>query len=416
MRCELVNIGSELLVRKGSGSSLLVSRALSSIGIKIMRTTTVRDDAHELAAVLKEALTRCDILITIGGLGSTPDDLTRRIAADVLGLKLEFSRKAMENVARYFSSLGKKVPECCDNQAEIIHGSTLLENCKGSSPGQIIETKDKKVFVLLPGPSEEVEYIINDTLLDFLKEKFERQIKKTSVIHITGLCESEVAEKLKNVIDTEMNLEKGDIDFYYEAHIGGVDLMIEVWWDNEILVDEILHKTKAEIKNILGDNIVGEDGDTIGRVIGRLLTKKRKTLAVAESCTGGLLSSIITDAAGSSVYFKQSFITYSKDSKVKTLKVDPRTISEYGVVSEQVAREMAENVRDIAESDYAVSVTGYAGPSSDMGKEPGSGYIGLAGPENTIVKKVEFSGGRKDVKERFAVSALEMLWRELRSK
>lgn len=414
MRCEIISIGTELIASRPGESTPVVCKALSSIGIKVNRITTVGDNTEELSGVLRETMDRSEIIITIGGMGSTPDDITREVVSKTLSIKSGFSRKAMENVARFFSSLGKDVPKCCDSQAEVFKGAELLENTKGSCPGQILELESKKTLILLPGPKEEVEYILRDKLLSFLKEKFERQIKKTSVIHIIGLCEAEVATKLKDVLETERHLEEGDIEFYFESYIGGVNLVIDVWWDNELLVDEILHKTKSEICDILKENIIGEDADTIEGVVGKLLTKKRKTLAVAESCTGGLLSSRITDASGSSIYFKQAVVTYSTNAKVKQLNVNPDIIKEHGAVSEDVAKEMAENMKKISGADYALSVTGYAGSAGGKEAKVGSGYIGLAAPEKTQVKKVEFSGARKKIKEKFTVSALEILWRTLK--
>jgi len=414
VKCEIINIGNELIENKASESTLLVSSALSSIGIKAKRITTVGDDKEELANILKEAVSRSEIIIAIGGLGSTPDDITKEVISKTLNIKLEFSRKAMENIARYFASQGRDVPECCDSQANMLKGARMLLNSKGSSPGQILELENKKILVLLPGPKKEVEYIIKDEFQDFLKEKYEIRIKKTAVIHVANLCESEVADKLKDILDTERHLEEGDVEFHFESYMGGVNLVINVWWDNELLVDEILHKTKSEIYDILKENIIGENEDTIESVVGRLLTKKKKTLAAAESCTGGLLASKITDAPGSSVYFKQAVVTYSTGAKVKQLNINADTIKKHGAVSEEIAKEMAENIKKISGASYALSVTGYAGPSSAKGVKAGAGYIGLAAPEKTEIKKVEFSGSRKDVKKKFAFSALEMLWRNLK--
>lgn len=410
MRCEIINIGFS----PAQESRQVVSKALSSIGIKVLRITTVSPIKEELSDTLENAINRSEIIITIGGLGSMPNDITKEVLSEILNIKLDFSRKAMENVARYFSSSGKDVPKICDNQADIFQNAHILENLKGSSVGQIVKLQNRKILILLPSKKEEIEYIMHNELLSFLKEKYETQIKKSSVIHIIHLSESEVAHKLKDIIDIERHLEKGDIEFYFEPYTGGVNLIIDVWWDNELLVDEILHKVKSEIYDILRDNIIGEDRDTISGVVGKLLTKKGKTLAVAESCTGGLLSSIITDAPGSSIYFKHGMVTYSTNAKVKQLNIEHGTIREHGAVSEEVAVKMAENMKKISSTDYAISVTGYAGPGAMEKSKVGAGYIGLATPEGTISKKVEFSGSRKKVKEKFAVSALELLWHNLK--
>jgi nicotinamide-nucleotide amidase len=280
----------------------------------------------------------------------------------------------------------------------------------------MIEMPDKKFLILLPGPPEEVEYIFKNYLMDFFKERFERRIKKTSIIRIAGFCETEAASRLKNIIETERHLEEGDIEFYFEPRMYGVDLIIEVWWDNELLVDEILHKTKSEVYSELGDDIFGEADDTIEAVVGRLLSKKRKTLSVAESCTGGLLSSSITDAPGSSIYFKQGIVTYSTTAKVKQLGINENLIKKSGPVSENVALEMAGAVKKISGSDYALSVTGYAGPAGGRKAAAGTGYIGLATPGSVKAVQVQYSGSRKKVKSKFVSTALQLLWRELKNK
>lgn len=416
MRCEIISIGSELLIGKPGKSANIVSRTLASMGIRVNRIVTVGDESEELSGVLKEILERSKIVITIGGLGSTPNDITKEVLAKVLEKDLKFSRKAMENVARYFTSMNMDVPKHCDSQANIFEGAKVLENYKGSSPGQLLELDNKKILILLPGPEEEVKHILNKYLVDFFKDRFERQIRKTVVIHIIGLCESEAADRLKEILETERHLEEGEIEFYFESKLGVVDIIINCWGDNEMLVDEILHKTKREIYAVLEDDIFGEDDDTIEIAAGRLLTKRRKTITVAESCTGGLLSSKITDAPGSSIYFKLSITPYSSEAKIKQLNINPDTIKKYGAVSEEVAREMAENIKGISGADISISVTGYAGPAEGKKVNPGTGYIGLSGKDKTVVEKVVFSGSRKEVKEKFAVSALELLWRHLKGK
>ena len=243
---------------------------------------------------------------------------------------------------------------------------------------------------------------------------FERLIRKSTVIHISDMCESESASRLKDILDTEKHLEEGDIEFAFEATAEGSDLIIDCWWDNEMLVDEILHKLKREIYDIIGGDVYGEDTDTIEVAVGKLLMKKKCTLAAAESCTGGLISSRITNAPGSSVYFRQAFVTYSSRSKIDILGLDAGLIKETGAVSSDVASGMASRMRDISKTDYAVSITGYAGPAASTKERPGSAYIAVSGPGGVEVQKVMFSGSRSEVKDRFASSALVMLWRVLK--
>ncbi|MBN2407686.1 MAG: CinA family nicotinamide mononucleotide deamidase-related protein [Elusimicrobia bacterium] len=413
IRCEIISVGNELLAGSPSRSSHMLMRELASIGVKVSRMTVTLDDMEELTAVMKDALSRADMIVTVGGMGSTPDDLTKQAASEALGLKLKFSRKAMENVARYFAGLGIEAPGHCDKQAEVLEGAKILENIKGSSPGQLVELEKRKIMILLPGPGEEVKYIVDRHLFGYLKDKYEKQIRKTSVIHILGMCEADVAEALKEVLETEKHLDEGEIEFIFETSPGSVDLSVICWGNNELLVDNVLHKTKSGIYAVLKDNIFGEDDDTIESVAGRLLTKKRKTLAVCESCTGGLLSSRVTDSPGSSVYFKQGMVVYSTGAKIKQLGLDAGFVKEHGAVSGEVAEEMASRMKEISGADYVLSVTGYAGPDGGKEEKAGEGYIGLAAPGGTSVSRVSFSGSRKKVKEKFAVTALEILWRTL---
>lgn len=415
MRCEVINVGSELITSGSQKSAPVLYRALSSIGIRVDRSITSRDDIAELSEILTDSIRRSNIIIVIGGLGSTPDDITKNAVASALNIKTEFSRKAMENVAKYFASLGKEVPSCCDSQADIFTDAELILNERGSCPGQILDLNNKKL-ILLPGPKEEVESILNNYLLNYLKEKYERRIRKTLIIHIASMCESEVSDKLKDIIETERHLEEGEIEFCFEASTKGVDLRIECWGDNEMLVDEILHKTKAEVYSVLKDDIYGEDDDKLENIVGKLLTKNHKTLSVAESCTGGLLSSRITDSPGSSIYFKQGLVVYSSSAKSKMLDIPMEYIKKNGAVSKKIAEKMARRANEIYGTDFALSVTGYAGPEKGKKNNTGKGYIGLADKNNNAdIRKVDFYGSRIKIKEKFVFCALEMLWRKLKN-
>jgi nicotinamide-nucleotide amidase len=414
VKCEIINIVDHYQTDKTSDSAAFIAGVLSSMGMKAKRINTVLPDKKELSGLFRETVKRSEIIISIGGLGAGPGDITKEVLAETLKIKLNFSRKAMENIARYFAAQGKEVPGSFDKQAEIFDGAVILENAKGSCPGQIVKVEDNKIIILLPEGIEEIGYILNSKLLDFLKDKFERQITKTADIHVIGICREEAVDRLKEVLSVSEEAEEGAIEFYFKSSPGVVDIRIVSMGSNELLVDENLHKTKTEVYAVLEDNIFGEDGESIEAVIAKMLTRSRKTLSVAESCTGGLLSSVITDAPGSSIIFKQGIVVYSIASKKKMLDVKSETIEKHSAVSEEVAREMAENMKKIYKTDFALAVTGYAGPSADLLGMVGSGYIGLASPEKTNVRKVEFTGSRKEVKLKFTYAALEMLWSKLK--
>ncbi|MGM0440923.1 MAG: CinA family nicotinamide mononucleotide deamidase-related protein [Elusimicrobiota bacterium] len=414
-KCEIISVGNEILSGQGGESSYLAARILSGQGVDISRITHTGDRKKQIKQVLKETFSRSSFIIIIGGTGSTPDDNTRVAVSEFLDIELKFSRKAMENVAAYFSRRDLEVPRHCDDQAEVLNGAKVLKNKKGSAPGQLIKV-DKKLLLILPGPPAEVNYILNKRVDKSVLSNFTTEIRKEKSLRTTGLCEGELAELLKEVIETERHLEESEIDFYFRQTLAGVDIVISCHGGNEILVDELLHKIKDEIYGEIESYIYGEDGETLQEVVGKLLTSQRKKLAVAESCTGGLLSSKITDAPGSSIYFITGMVTYSNQAKKDILNIDKKIIEDNGAVSQGVAGKMAENIMEKTGADITLSVTGFAGPKSSSNSEPGEGYIGLKTGGKVKVKKVNFNGTRKDIKEKFAYKSLDMLRKYLENR
>jgi len=415
MTCEIINIGKEFLRgQKKECSSWVAASAVSAFGIEVRKIITLADEKDEIVSVLNSVINENRILVLIGGMGSTPDDITREAVSQFTGRELVFSMEAMENVAAFFAKRRLEVPEECRNQANIIAGAKVLKNTKGSSPGQFIE-ENNKIIVLLPGPPEEVSDIVEHQLVHILRKRFEEGIRKVTNIHVLGMCEVEVAKKIKDILETERKLEGGEVDFYFDSKIEGTDLIISVSGSDEMLVDELMHKTKAEVYSEIGDCICGENKESLEIAVGRMLTKKRKTISIAESCTGGLLSSKITDAPGSSVYFKHSEVVYSTNSKIKQLGISEKIIKKFSAVSSETAKEMANKIRKKAQTDISLAVTGYAGPGSPEGSKAGEGYISLSTEKKTDVKKVFFSGDRKLVKEKFALEALILLWKYLKA-
>ncbi len=414
MRSEIINVGDELLSGRVSESCAFLSRGLSSIGLQAERIITSKDDPGELKDILSGASERAELVFIVGGLGAAYDDITRGAAAAFLERKLRFSRRAMANVARYFASRGEKVPNSCEKQAEVIEGAEVLVNNRGSSPGQMVEERGL-ILVLLPGPVAEVRDILEGGLLEKLKSRFESRIIRSSRIRLLGVCEGEAFEKLAEIIRTERELEEGVLDFSFEDTPAGCDFIIKCSGTNELLVDELIHKTKAEVYDVLKENIYAEGEETLEGALGRVLAEKRMTLSVAESCTGGLLSSRITDASGSSVYFRQGLVVYSTRAKTRFLGVDEGIIKKHGAVSGETAIEMARRAKELSGSSCAVSVTGYAGPGAGEGGKPGTGYVALSIGDEKKLLKVAFTGPRKEIKERFVAAALGFLWETLQS-
>ena len=419
MRTEVISIGTELLTGKVNTNISYIGEKLSSIGLGVSFETSVGDNIEDIKEALEQAVKRSQVIITTGGLGPTFDDLTREAVSKVLDRPLTLKREILSAIAKRFLDRNIEMPRNNERQAYIIEGAQVIANPNGTAPGQIIEfekNKKKKILILLPGPPKEVQAIFEKTVFPFLK-KYETGFRKKFTLHICGEAESLVDDKIRPIIESEAKLEAGPdsgIIFSILAHQMIIDIGVSVSGKDEMLVDETISNLKNEFYHILGDSIYGEDKKTLEGIAGELLSKNKKTLAVAESCTGGVVSHRITNIAGSSLYFKQGAVTYSNESKIKILGVSRETIEKYGAVSAQTAIEMADGMRSIALSDYALSITGIAGPGGGTEEKPvGLVYIGLCGPEIKEAYKYQFMGSRIEIRQRAANQSLDLLRRQL---
>ena len=421
MKTELICAGTELLEGKLNTNSSYIGERLGWYGLELSFVTTVGDNIADLEQTLKLALSRSSIIIITGGLGPTFDDLTREAVSASTGRKLVLSREALSAIAAMFVRRGIEMPKNNERQAYVIEGAKLLANPLGTAPGQLVAVekaagkgkKDNALLFLLPGPPKEMQPMFERDVAPYLK-KYESMIKKSFALHIFGLGESAVDEKIRKIVEAERKLDAGGVSFTILARQMIVDLVVSVRGKDEMLVDEMLHNIKNEFYEALGENIYGEDKATLESVAGGLLMKHRKTLVTAESCTGGLLSQKITSVPGSSFYFKQGFVTYSNESKVKELGVSEGTLEKFGAVSEEAALEMAEGARKASGADLALSITGVAGPSGGTSQKPvGLVYVGFSGSGPGKVFKINFPGARADIRERAANQALDVLRRAL---
>jgi nicotinamide-nucleotide amidase len=428
MRVELISVGTELLKGKINTDTAYLGEKLDSIGLTIEREITVGDDREKIESVLREVLNRADIIITTGGLGPTFDDLTREVMAKVLKKKLVFDREVMHEIAAHFAKRELEMPKENERQAYIIEGARVIPNKVGTAPGMVVEKRSKAdskskaqrvSVIMLPGPPREMRPMVEEVVLPYLKDKYERKILKKYVLHICGLTESSAYEKIKEVVEIERRMEGGILRFSILAHLATIDVEISGEGENELLVDEMLHKARQEIYDCLGDYIYGQDEDTLESVVGGLLLRERLTLAVAESCTGGLLGDRITDVAGSSVYFKEGIVAYSNEAKVRILGVREETLNGFGAVSRETALEMARRVQGISGADIGLATTGIAGPTGGTPEKPaGLVYIALvwAGRGVEICNEFRFIGQRREIKESTVASALDILRRALMGK
>ncbi len=417
MKIEILSTGTELLSGKVNTDDAYLCEKLTGIGLTVTLLITVGDSKDELKTAFEESLKRADMVFTVGGLGPTFDDLTREVVAGALKSKLVFNKEVMHQIAAHFARRDLEMPANNDRQAYIIKGARVILNKTGTAPGMIVEAgegNEKKLVIMLPGPPRELAPMMEGHVIPFLRGRYEKNIAKTSVLHVCGLVESAVFEKIKDIVEIEREMEGNILTFALLASSSVINVKITGKGDNELLIDNMMHKARREIYNCLGNDIYGEDNDTLEGVVGRLMGRKRKSLCVAESCTGGLIANRITNVSGSSVYFKQGIVSYSNESKVRMLKVKEDTIKKYGAVSEHTAKEMAVGARLSCDADLGLATTGIAGPSGGAKKKPvGLVYIALANGDDVFCKEYRFAGNRLAIKERVAVTALDMLRRTL---
>jgi len=418
MNIELICSGTELLNGKLNTHASFIGEKLAGVGLSLSLITTVSDRKQEFKTVLSEAVKRSSVIIVTGGLGPTFDDITVETVSEVLNVKTYKNETVQKAIIQYFQRRGINCPAANnERQAYILDDAKVLENRFGTAPGQMFhfqytEKENKKIrktIFLLPGPPREMQPMFEESVLPFMKS-YQVKMKKTLVLHICGMAESLVDEKIKPTISYLAN--NDDIEFAILAHKFLIDVKVSVSGENELIIDDMLKNINQEFINILGDNIYGYNGDTLESVIQKMLVEKRKTLSVAESCTGGMVAAKLTDVPGSSIYFKQSVVTYSNQAKIQLLNVKPETLEQYGAVSEQTANEMLDGILSLSKTDYAISITGIAGPGGATKDKPvGLVYIGVSYKGKNNVGKFVFNGTRADVRERATTVALDSIRR-----
>ncbi len=410
---ELISIGSELLQGKTNTNAAYLGEKLSTIGLVFSRQYTVRDKEEEIESVFKEVLKQAQLIITTGGLGPTFDDLTRKVVSRVLKKRLIFNDGILKRIKAHFSDIGRDMPASSRNQAYIIEGAEIVENRVGTAPGMIVETSvegKNRTIIMLPGPPAELRLMVEGRVLPYLKERLERGFLKRKLLHVCGLTESEVYDRIKGVVEIERKMEGAELSFSVLAHTSIVDIGLSVQGRDELLVEDILHKAASEIYESIGEYIYGEDGQTLEELIGFKLGKRRETLSVAESCTGGMISNRITNIPGSSLYFKEGVVAYSGESKMKVLGVKEETLKKYGSVSRPTALEMARGIREQMRCDYGLATTGIAGPGGGTIRKPvGMVFIALSKKDKEVCIEFYFSGSRREIKEKVSTAALDLL-------
>lgn len=410
MKAEIICIGTELLLGDiVNTNAAFIAKKLAGIGIDHYFQTTVGDNPARLTDTIANGLNRSDIVITTGGLGPTIDDITTEIIAKVASKKLILEKDVLKDISDFFRRMNKKIPKDTLRQALIPEGARWLKNPYGTAPGLIVEYGEKAI-IALPGPPREMQPMMENLLIPYLRSRTGgKWLIKSRSIRLIGLAEAKVNESVKDLLKLS-----GSVTVGIYAKQSEVELKIMAKAQNEITADAGIKKVEKIIRKKLKPYIYGIDKETLADNVAKLLIKRHKTIAIAESCTGGYLANLITDIPGASHAFMEGIITYSNDSKVGELGVKPETIKKYGAVSPQVAGEMAEGIRKKSGAGIGISITGIAGPTGGTKTKPiGLVYIALSIGKKIICRQFNFLGSRMEIKHQAAQAALDMLRCEL---
>jgi nicotinamide-nucleotide amidase len=426
---ELLNTGSELMLgRVVNTHQQWLCRRLADLGYVVTRQVAVPDTARDIQSAVREALCRADLVIATGGLGPTSDDLTRDLIAQLLGKKLRLNEAVLDHIQRRFAARNLPMPKNNKVQALVPEGALVLPNPNGTAPGlamkitpserQVIRVPNPNQvgdsqslplrtqwLVMLPGPPRELRPMFDNLVVPLLRREFPLDAPFVCrTLRTSGIAESLVQEKIAAPLGA---LVAAGLEIGYCARTGQVDVRLSA---RGARGKKVVREAEAIVQELLGAQIYGFDDETIEVVVVRLLTERKKTLALAESCTGGCLAHRVTNVPGASVVFMGGLVTYSNEAKQKFLGVRAETLAAHGAVSEAVAREMAGGARSQLGADFAIAVTGIAGPGGGTKEKPvGTVFIGLAGEFGTVVERRLNFYERETFKEVTAWQALEML-------
>ncbi|MEJ2008354.1 MAG: competence/damage-inducible protein A [Acidobacteriota bacterium] len=411
MNAEIIAVGSELLTpHRVDTNSLYLTEKLNSLGVEVQFKTVVGDDAERLGTVFRAALGRSDLVILMGGLGPTEDDINRQAVADVLGRPLHEVPEVLERIAARYARTGRKMPSNNVRQALVPEGAEWLPNRNGTAPGIWIE-QEKKIIIMLPGPPRELEAMFDTQCMPRLKNLVPGEQIRTRVIKVAGLPESEVDGRIAPIYKSYTNPSTTIL-----STGGAIEVHLRAHASTQEQADALLNELTDKIEPALGNHVFSTSGQTLEEVVGAYMVMKQKTLATAESCTGGLLSERITRVPGSSDYFLGGTVCYSNELKTRFAGVPPRLLETYGAVSKQVAQALAEGIRMRTKASIGIGITGIPGPGGGSPEKPvGMVFIALADDRGTEVREFRFPGDRERIRLLSSQFALEMLRRRIRN-
>lgn len=380
MNAEIISVGTELLLGQVVNTdTAIVAQSLSALGVNLLHTCVVGDNAGRLEEAIRIAAKRSDLVIMTGGLGPTEDDLTKETAAKVAGKELVLHEESLSRIEHYFNEV--HVSENQRKQAMLPEGCTVFQNDNGTAPGCVFDTEYGSRIIMLPGPPSELTPMLKKQVIPYL-EKDQQEVIVSHNIHVYGKGEAAAAQELRDLV----NSENPTVAPY--ANEGEMYFRVTAKAKTKAEADDLCAPVIDEICKRLGDVVYGVDVDSLEQLAISLLTEQHKKLAVAESCTGGLLAKRLTDIPGSSEVFEMGCVTYSNHVKEQILGVPHETLRQYGAVSEETARAMAEGIQKLSGADLGVGITGIAGPGGGTAEKPvGLVYIALSDGSNTVVTK-----------------------------
>jgi nicotinamide-nucleotide amidase len=408
MNAFILAVGSEMLTPfRVDTNSLLITDRLNAVGYDVRLKAVVADDVGELARVLEGALAWADLIVITGGLGPTEDDVTRDAVARVLGIPLDVDEAIVDRIRERFARRGMTMPANNRRQGMVPRGATVLANPNGTAPGLWLE-RGQAAVVLLPGPPREMTPMLESVIRERLAPRSNGSGLFRRVLKITGRAESDVDAQAQPVY-TKWIAQEVPISTTILAVLGQIELHLTARAATRAEADAALDAAVGELQDVLGPAVYSTDGRALEVVVGELLRERKMTIAVAESCTGGLLASRLTDVPGSSEYVDRGVVCYSNRAKTELAGVPHALLSDHGAVSEPVAQAMAEGIRSRAGTNVGVGITGIAGPGGGTPEKPvGTVAVAVAVDDELRVRTFQFVGGRDMVKFQAAQSALNM--------
>ena len=413
-RAVIIAVGSELLTStKLDTNSLFLTEALNGLGVTLAYKVVIGDDEVRLSRAVRCATDEAELVLVTGGLGATDDDVTRATVARTFDLPMREDPTLVSTIRSRFEARGLSMPEVNRRQALVPRGADVLPNPRGTAPGLWIDTPTA-VCILLPGPFRELRPMFIDHVTPRIGPRTDGARVYRKILTIVGRTESHV-EELTKPVHLQWRESGGEVQRTILASLGQIELHLTTLAHQPTDAQATLARAAAEISNVLGTHLVSADGESLEIVVGRMLRARHERVAIAESCTGGLIMSRLTDIPGSSVYTYGGWTVYSNQAKIEQLGVDPGLLDRHGAVSEPVVCAMAEAARRLGRVDYGLGITGIAGPSGGNEEKPvGMVWLALANSAGTVQsRRFRFAGERDRVKFQASQTALDMLRRSL---